>query len=257
VQTGIDAQALPRKLGTVLNNLTGKHRDRLFPYTFLTYIELHRSPLFEQFVALFDGLPAAAVEKLRGFVEGDNHDRPGMRVAILQGLEEIAAELHVLRSRVRALRQTISKLKEHPVKDATFQEELDQLEIERSALASIARSILDKDTYNFFTDEGLLPNYAFPEAGIVLRSVILRRKQQDDGRGRTRPRSLNMNGRPSAPSTSWHRVTISMPRGAKLPLTRSICACRMSRNGASAMPARIWSWRRGMGARRARASMGG
>ena len=183
VQTGIDAQALPRKLGTVLNNLTGKHRDRLFPYTFLTYIALHRSTLFEQFVALFDGLPTAAVEKLRGFVEGDTHDRPGMRVAILQGLEEIAAELHVLRSRVRALRQTINKLKEHPVKDATFQEELDQLEIERSALASIARSILDKDTYNFFTDEGLLPNYAFPEAGIVLRSVILRRKQQDDGRG--------------------------------------------------------------------------
>jgi DEAD/DEAH box helicase domain-containing protein len=183
VQTGIDVQALPRKLGVVLNNLTGKNRDRLFPYTFLTYIELHRSTLFEQFVALFDALPATAVAKLRSFVEGDDHDRPGMRVTILQGLEDIAEELKSLRSRVKTLRQTINKLKEQPVKDATFQEELDQLEIERSALASIARSILDKDTYNFFTDEGLLPNYAFPEAGILLRSVILRRKQQDDGRG--------------------------------------------------------------------------
>ncbi|MCK5664482.1 MAG: DUF1998 domain-containing protein, partial [Thiotrichaceae bacterium] len=29
---------------------------------------------------------------------------------------------------------------------------------------------------NFLTDEGLLPNYAFPEAGVMLRSVIYRRK---------------------------------------------------------------------------------
>ena len=37
---------------------------------------------------------------------------------------------------------------------------------------------------NFFTDEGLLPNYAFPEAGVVLRSVIYRRnsKTEDDER---------------------------------------------------------------------------
>jgi hypothetical protein len=53
---------------------------------------------------------------------------------------------------------------------------LDQLELERSAMASIARSIIEKDIYNFFTDEGLLPNYAFPEAGILLRSVIWQRQ---------------------------------------------------------------------------------
>ncbi|MBU0708123.1 DUF1998 domain-containing protein, partial [Patescibacteria group bacterium] len=35
----------------------------------------------------------------------------------------------------------------------------------------------DRDTFNFFTDEGLIPNYAFPEAGVILRSVIYRKKQ--------------------------------------------------------------------------------
>lgn len=32
-----------------------------------------------------------------------------------------------------------------------------------------------KDTFNFLTDDGLLPNYAFPEEGTTLRSVIFRR----------------------------------------------------------------------------------
>ena len=184
VQTGIRVTALPRKLGMVLANLTGRNRDHLFPYTFLIYIDLHRSTLFERFVALFDNLPEATVEKLRRFVEGDGHDQPGVRVTILQGLEEIAEELRSLRGRVRSLRQAIKQLKDSPAQDANVQEELDRLEIERSAMMSIGRSILAKDTYNFFTDEGLLPNYAFPEAGVLLRSVILRRKQLDDGQGR-------------------------------------------------------------------------
>jgi len=184
VQTGIDMTALPRKLGKVLSHLTAKNRDRLFPYTFLTYIELHRSTLFDQFVAMFRELEEATVEKLRAFVEGDSLGQPGVRVIILQGLEQIADELKSLRARVKALRLAIKKLKDNPAQDATFQEELDPLEIERGAMASIARSIIEKDIYNFFTDEGLLPNYAFPEAGILLRSVILRRKQQDDGQGR-------------------------------------------------------------------------
>ena len=32
-----------------------------------------------------------------------------------------------------------------------------------------------KNTFNFFTDEGLLPNYAFPEEGTTLHSVIYRK----------------------------------------------------------------------------------
>jgi hypothetical protein len=107
----------------VLANLTGRNRDHLFPYTFLIYIDLHRSTLFERFVALFDNLPEATVEKLRRFVEGDGHDQPGVRVTILQGLEEIAEELKSLRGRVRSLRQAIKQLKNNPAQDANVQEE--------------------------------------------------------------------------------------------------------------------------------------
>jgi len=40
------------------------------------------------------------------------------------------------------------------------------------------KQINSKLTLNFFTDEGLLPNYAFPEEGVELRSVILKKREQ-------------------------------------------------------------------------------
>lgn len=40
-----------------------------------------------------------------------------------------------------------------------------------------------KDTLNFFTDEGLLPNYAFPEEGATLHSIIFRTEERPSGTG--------------------------------------------------------------------------
>ena len=39
---------------------------------------------------------------------------------------------------------------------------------EREAVMQISRSISKKHLLNFLTDEGLIPNYAFPEEGITL-----------------------------------------------------------------------------------------
>ena len=53
-------------------------------------------------------------------------------------------------------------------------EELRDLKQERMALTSLVASISERDTLQFLTDEGLLPNYAFPEQGVLLHSVIIR-----------------------------------------------------------------------------------
>lgn len=47
---------------------------------------------------------------------------------------------------------------------------------------ALVNQINNKQTLNFLTDEGLLPNYAFPEAGITLRSVLWRRKEGGEAR---------------------------------------------------------------------------
>lgn len=53
-------------------------------------------------------------------------------------------------------------------------EELQELKHERMALTKLVASISERDTLQFLTDEGLLPNYAFPEQGVLLHSVIIR-----------------------------------------------------------------------------------
>ncbi|NLG33364.1 MAG: DUF1998 domain-containing protein, partial [Syntrophomonadaceae bacterium] len=36
-----------------------------------------------------------------------------------------------------------------------------------------------KDIFNFLSDEGLLPNYAFPEAGIILKAILFRKDDSE------------------------------------------------------------------------------
>lgn len=48
---------------------------------------------------------------------------------------------------------------------------------ESAALGKLIAGILDRATFNVLTDEGLLPNYAFPEQGVLLHSVILRNRK--------------------------------------------------------------------------------
>ena len=49
---------------------------------------------------------------------------------------------------------------------------------EESALLTVLQEIGKKNTFNFLSDEGLLPNYAFPEAGIILRAILYRKEEE-------------------------------------------------------------------------------
>jgi DEAD/DEAH box helicase domain-containing protein len=75
-------------------------------------------------------------------------------------------------------------LKQDQARDQNFDSTLLDLLREKAALNEIVRSINERKVLNFLTDEGLLPNYAFPEAGVVLKSVIYRRisSAEDDDR---------------------------------------------------------------------------
>ncbi|MDT8392016.1 MAG: DEAD/DEAH box helicase [Lentisphaeria bacterium] len=181
VASGIPNNAIPAKLSTVIANL-GKKNPALFPFSLLGYIDLHRIELLDDFIALFENMPEDTAEKLRSFVLGEGGHSSGVRMRILEELEDIAKELKAIRGRVKILREAIKKLETSDARDADYEQQLEDLEMERNAMVGIARSITGKQTYNYFTDIGLLPNYAFPEAGVQLRSVILRRRKAGEGR---------------------------------------------------------------------------
>ncbi|MEA3333398.1 MAG: DEAD/DEAH box helicase [Pseudomonadota bacterium] len=173
-----ESAALPKQLGQVLNNLEPVDQKK-FPHSFIHYIETNQADLFDRFVGLFSSgveLSPDSVKNLKLFVEGDRDWQGSLRYRIMNGLHNRNLERESLRKKVRTLNGKIKTKKNGP-KDKNFDKELRELGIEKSALQTLVKNITDRNVFNFFTDEGLLPNYAFPEVGVMLNSLIYRKKQ--------------------------------------------------------------------------------
>ena len=171
---------LPKKLGQVLNNLEPLD-IRKFPHNFIYFIQTNQSHLFDQFIQLFEDkvsrLSKESINHLNVFVEGDRNWKGSLHYNIMNGLHKRRLERESLRKKTQILNTKIRKKKQGP-KDRNYEKELRDLNIEKSALQALIKNISDRDTFNFFTDEGLLPNYAFPEVGVMLNSLIYRKKQK-------------------------------------------------------------------------------
>ena len=116
---------------------------------------------------------------------------------------EMAGERKALRADVDALGRRIQGLKRAP-QDEAAKTELAGLARERGGLQGLLRKLNGRETFNFLTDEGLLPNYAFPQAGVTLKSVIYRSREPggdddaaEDG-GRDEERDVYEYVRPAA-----------------------------------------------------------
>lgn len=176
--------SLPKQLGQVLSNLGAPNQKidrKKFPHSFIYFIETHQADLFDQFVALFKnsgaGLSPESETQLKAFVEGDREIQGSLHYRIMNGLHARSIERDSLRKKVRTLNGKIKKKMTGP-KDKNYENELREFNIEKSALQTLIKNISDRNTFNFFTDEGLLPNYAFPEAGVMLHSLIYRKKMK-------------------------------------------------------------------------------
>ncbi len=185
IASGISVTAIPDHLGQVLNQLGDYENKKKFPYNFIQYIEHARGQLLSDFFAMFqDSLSDQSREHIRGFAYGTAEVKSSLIFKIIDRLTGIHKERANLRKRVQKLNQLIKEREGNPIKDQNYETEMDELFREKAALNSIIRRMGEKETYNFFTDEGLLPNYAFPEAGIILQSVIYKRKSKPDKEGK-------------------------------------------------------------------------
>lgn len=178
VKTGISEQAIPRKLGSSLNKLKSRPVD-FFPFNFLNYVQTNLAGLYRRFVAMFeDNLTGESKAELNNFARGSGLRTSPMHLKILESFESANGQRESLRKSIRQLKTMIDELENRP-RDSSFDQELEELHSERNALASVLRSINNKNMFNFLSDEGLLPNYAFPESGVVLRAVLYRRERPD------------------------------------------------------------------------------
>lgn len=190
VDSGIRPQQdLPTRLGKVLNTVEhsrepGNKHLSAFPYNFLAYIENHATEIFDGFTAMFgpimlDETRAHLHTFLFGKHEAQEEQTP-LGYKIISRLGVTLAERQSLRSRAQKARKRARDLSASPAQDDATREEIRQLHGEADALAAIVRQIQDRPLLGFFTDEGLMPNYAFPEQGVTLHSIIYRKRAEKD-----------------------------------------------------------------------------
>ncbi|MFH1953313.1 MAG: DEAD/DEAH box helicase [Pseudomonadota bacterium] len=176
VATGIKESAIPPQLRHVLGNLEPENPEK-FPHSFLRFVDTHRTALFDDFIAMFEGaLSTDSIQHMKAFVMGERGAEGSLAYRLVEGLHYQQKERESLKKKVNTLKGKIRTKEQSKVRDPSYEAELTELKQEKSAMQSLVARIGDRETLNFLTDEGLIPNYAFPEAGVVLRSIIYRRK---------------------------------------------------------------------------------
>lgn len=174
---------LPPLLEPVLDAVQQEEKDESrFPYDFFHFVEVNLKGLVDGFLGLFraEELPEDSRRVLSAFARGGEGSE-GLDMKILKRLIRLLEERTDLRARMLKVGRAIKKNREATARDEALDGELEELKQQRDGLQSMLKEINSKRTLEFLTDEGLLPNYAFPEEGVELRSIILKKRRLADG----------------------------------------------------------------------------
>ncbi len=196
VKSGADRHSVPRNVSAVLSILEKPARES-FPFNFMGYVQNNRTHLLNTFTQMFaNNLDDAAKNELRAFAQGQELQSP-MHLRILEAFRALKKQKDSLAQSFRQLSKQVKELESKP-SDSSITKEINELKNEQNALLSVIKEIDKKDIFNFMSDEGLLPNYAFPEAGIVLKAILYRknesasqtqRSDEGSGTGRAKPKA--------------------------------------------------------------------
>jgi DEAD/DEAH box helicase domain-containing protein len=172
--------SVPEKVGLVLNKLDN---PKGFPNNLVSFIETNAKSLLAGFLDLFRevDLDKDSRSYLDTFSLGNKEDERSLAYRITEGFHDRFAQRKALKNRIARTDKRIRDLDANPARDQNYEDTRKELVQEKSALNRIVRSIDDKEVFNLLTDEGFLPNYAFPEAGVTLRSVILKKNTGPTG----------------------------------------------------------------------------
>jgi len=163
---------VPYTLQPVLDAVES-HNGEKFPYTLLDYVKTNMQEIwqgFSDYVA--EGLTEDDQESLRQFLfGGPQYEDAHLQLYVNGRLQQVVEERRSISENIKNLQKQIKALKKGP-QDEHSKEELLNLNQELEGYQRLRRRLNRRETLNFFTDEGLLPNYAFPEEGATLHSII-------------------------------------------------------------------------------------
>ena len=176
VKRGATEQSIPKNVSVILWKLES-HPIELFPFNFLHYVQNNLTHLLNSFIQLFaQYLDATAKDELRIFAQGNKLKESPMHMRILEAFKALKKQKDSLSQSIKQLNAMVKELESKP-KDSSYDEEIKELKAEQAALINVVKEINKKNIFNFLSDEGLLPNYAFPESGIILKAILYRKDE--------------------------------------------------------------------------------
>lgn len=159
-----NARSLPHNVQQMLAN----YKRGGFPENLLAFYEKHKSELSARFLELFGTeISQENRERLVEFAAGSE-----LTDRVRQAIADAEAEREELRAVRRSFKERLDRINADPAQYENPQQEIQRLNREMNLLIDLIQLLEKKYVLNFFTDAGLLPNYAFPETGIRFRAVI-------------------------------------------------------------------------------------
>lgn len=179
VKNGAQETAVPSEIKGILSRVDKETKsEKEFPFNLLLYMHSNMARLERRFIGMFgEKLEQDTKDRLHAFVLGEDDDNPEHR--LLVSFTEVKKDRDRLQDDIKRLKKAIDDLDAMPT-DSSFEAQKKELYEERSALRSVVEKMNSRNTFNFLSDEGILPNYAFPEAGITLKAVLTRKKRKEE-----------------------------------------------------------------------------
>jgi len=175
---------IPEKMATIYQALDGdsEETEGAFPAALYKFIEPLEQELIEGFLSMFvrDELNQTSKDYLTNFLSGDEQNQTSLSFKINRAIEIVNQEKLQLEQERRQITKLLNTLNKQEPIDEKLEAEITNAKAKRQAISRLIKTIREKQTLNFLTDEGLIPNYAFPEEGVTLHSLILKKTETDE-----------------------------------------------------------------------------
>lgn len=183
IARGAPEKAVPSTLRACLSGMKKRLPER-FPFNLLSFIQANAPELAEGFIRLFSPqIDEETARELRTFARGEELQGSPLLIKVYEAFAGLWKQRDARTQDIRRLTKMIRQLETKP-QDSSYDAEIQELKSARAAFADAVQEIDSKDTFNFLSDEGLLPNYAFPEDSITLKAVLRRKGEESAGEER-------------------------------------------------------------------------
>jgi len=168
--------------GEALAALASLDRGRgdAFPLGWFEYIGRNGSTLAEDFVSMLarNRIPDARIaEAITQFLAGDSDETLIWKVR--GSLDDLRRQKDALLEQSKALDNQRRKLLKQGLPPKDLEDQINAIKADKAEIGHLIRSINKTKSLEHLIDTGILPNYAFPEEGVKLTSVLIRQKGED------------------------------------------------------------------------------